>query len=304
LSVLSGDDIVIAAVCTEPLAGDQRTPLEAAYHKAAGEKPGETPALILACCPLLEAVGLEAVVENLDRVSGGTPVFGHVAIDSSSTFRLNQTIFNGACSRDALAFALVYGDISPQFFVANLSSESVQKQRGIITKSQGNVVMEINKMLPIDYLRKLGLFKDQGSWEMASFPFVLEYNDGTMPVARSIYFLSPEGYAMCAGNMPEGASLAIGDLTRTDVLRTTTETASATVAAEAGDRPVLMYSCSTRYMALGLDSLAELEAVDVCMGSGRPYQIAYAGGEICPVKDAGGKLVNRFHNCSFIACIL
>jgi hypothetical protein len=34
------------------------------------------------------------------------------------------------------------------------------------------------------------------------------------------------------------------------------------------------------------------------------YQFGYAGGEICPVPRPDGRLVNRFHNYSLIACVI
>jgi hypothetical protein len=35
-----------------------------------------------------------------------------------------------------------------------------------------------------------------------------------------------------------------------------------------------------------------------------PYVLAYAGGEICPVRGEDGKLRNHFHNFTFSLCVL
>jgi hypothetical protein len=47
-----------------------------------------------------------------------------------------------------------------------------------------------------------------------------------------------------------------------------------------------------------------MQELTQCLGDSFAYQFAYSGGEICPVKNQEGRLVNRFQNCSMIACLL
>ena len=57
-------------------------------------------------------------------------------------------------------------------------------------------------------------------------------------------------------------------------------------------------------LVLGANTTAEMEKIREAAGSERGYQFCYSGGEICPVYTESGELINRFHNCSLIACLL
>lgn len=302
LMVLTSDDVVFSAGVTESLAEEQEAPIKAAYRKA-GEGRSEKPALILAFAPFINTVGGERIVECLNQACGGLPVFGTLAIDTSPDFSLSETFFNGRNSRTALSFALLYGDIHPSFYLAAIPEEKIQKHRGVITKSSGNILKEVNKMPLLKYFRTLGLYSENGSWETLSFPFVVDYNDGTKPVVRSIFTIDENGYAACGGFVPENATIALGSLEHDDVLHTAGEILSKTREKKDG-ACLLMFACITRYLVLGADTTAEMEKVREITGGGREYQFCYSGGEICPVYTGTGSTVNRFHNCTFIACII
>jgi hypothetical protein len=133
--------------------------------------------------------------------------------------------------------------------LAPFPREKIKKQKAIITKAEGNILMELNDMPLSRYLEHSGLMD---AWvATVSFPLVIDYNDGTKPVLLSSCF-----------------------------------------------------SCLTRYPVLGMDTSAELEQVGPSIHNST-YQFCYSGGEICPVYVEKNKgLVNRFHNCTLIACVL
>jgi hypothetical protein len=49
---------------------------------------------------------------------------------------------------------------------------------------------------------------------------------------------------------------------------------------------------------------AEMKELAGSLNDSLVYQFAYSAGEICPVKNQNGQMVNRFHNFSLIACLL
>lgn len=299
LTVLTSDEVLFSAGVTQSLTEIQDAPLLAAYQAAREALPGE-PAMMLLCGPVINQLGGELLVEKLDAISGGIPLFGTLGSNHRTDFIRSYTIFNGQSHNDTLAFALVYGPIHPSFFVTTIPGEKIQHQKAIITKAAGNILMEIDHMPVQAYLEHLGLMD---AWVTSvSFPFLIDYNDGTKPVLRSIYTFTPEGYAVCGGRMPIGTTLMLGDIDYADVVYTTGETVKQIL--QVPDRScILMFSCLTRYVVLGPEPAAEMEQVRSSIHD-RAYHFCYSGGEICPVYNENGRLVNRFHNCTLIACVL
>ncbi len=303
LAVLTSDDVRFSAVMSQPLtSANLDANMREAFDRARGRRP-ETPALALAFAPMQLDVGSEAIAEAMFAAAGDTPVFGSVACDHTLELNTSYTFFNGKADAAAACMLLLYGDVQPRFFLKVISDEKIQKQKAIITGSEGSVLRKINGMPLMRYLEMLGVSKDNGIENIGVVPFIVKYTDGTPPVARAIYTITPEGHAICGGKMPVGSTLAVGRLDTDDILKT----AGSTVAqALTGDRPsaLLMLPCMARNMALGADFLAEMDVVRKTIGDTTPYLLAYAGGEICPDVRDDGNHINRFHNFTFIACSL
>lgn len=302
LVVLTSDDLDFSIGCTESLENEQEAPIAAAWQEAVKGKDGK-PAMMLVFAPFIINVGGEVFVETLSRINGGLPVFGTLAVDSTPQAVESKTFFKGKDSQTAMSFALLYGDVHPSFYVASIPDDKIQKQRGIITRSSGNILMEINNTPLIDYLKSLGLRQNGGTWESVTFPFIVDYNDGTKPVARSIYAITGEGYAVCGGFMPENATVSMGSLDFTDVIRSTSETVNTIMEQKQGSC-LIMFACLYRFLMLGANTTAEMEAIQDVAAGKQEYQFSYSGGEMCPVYTGEGTTVNRFHNCTFIACRL
>jgi maleate cis-trans isomerase len=98
--------------------------------------------------------------------------------------------------------------------------------------------------------------------------------------------------------MPKGATIAIGQLDKADILSTAEGALKV-----AGGEIVFAYSCMSRYLVLGADNNAEAEKVIAAAG-GVPYIFACSAGEICPLPDESGRLKNYFHNYAIIFCKL
>ena len=154
-----------------------------------------------------------------------------------------------------------------------------------------------------DYLESIGLSSGKGLEAMSSVPIMVDYNDGTQPVARAIYGLNEDGSALCGGVMPEGGTLTIGRLDVEDVL-ITAETSLEGIMQSGTPNGVILFPCLGRNMVLVLDPLAEIEATKRIIGDSAPWHLAYSGGECCPVYTKEGGTVNRFHNFTFIGCAI
>ncbi|MCL2757456.1 MAG: FIST C-terminal domain-containing protein [Coriobacteriia bacterium] len=304
LTVMTADDCQFAAAVTGPLQEDLEGMVQAAVREA-GSSLDETAKLALAFIPMFAMAGLggEIILDSLDRALEDVPIFGTVACDSdTATYHNTYTIFNGECFRDCLSFILLAGNVNPRFVVTSTSEHNLRKQQAVITSSVGSLLKQVNDMTAKEYFESIGLIAGKGVEGMSSIPFVVDYNDGTQPVARAIYGFNEDGSAVCGGVMPEGGSLSIGRMDVEDILLTA-ETSLLSLLAGGETNGVIMFPCLGRNMVLAMDPMAETDVVKSCIGS-IPWHLVYSGGECCPVYRKDAQPINRFHNFTFIGCAL
>ena len=303
LSVLTADDCRFATALSPALEGNVQAAISGTFQNAAAQL-AEQPGLVLAFLPMLSAVSGELMLHALNDAAAGAPVFGAIACDADTAYYSNTfTIHNGACSRDSMAILLISGNVHPYFVVASTSEQNLYKQQAIITSSEGSVLKEVNGMSARQYFASLGLSRGESIEGMSSVPFVVNYNDGSQPVARAIYSLNDDGSASCGGVMPEGGTLSIGRLDVDDILLTAGQSVKKLLEKE-DISGVIMFPCLGRNMVLGVTPLSEIEKVQGVLGDSVPWHLAYSGGELCPVYASDGSTVNRFHNFTFVACAI
>ncbi|MDR3200642.1 MAG: FIST C-terminal domain-containing protein [Spirochaetales bacterium] len=301
LSVLTSDDIRFVTLMSGPISEKNLdSPISSAYNSACQEKK---PDFILAYAPLMRTLGGSVIFNALNAVSGGIPMFGTFSCDHTLNFSESQVIRNGKTARDTMALILMFGNVDPKFYVTAIPEKNIMRHSFIVTESEGVILKRVNGMPLMDYLGTLGLAQKGGIEAIGSIPLLINYNDGTEPVALAIYGITPEGYAVCGGDVPVKATLSIGSLDYHGILETA-ETTIRKIPAGAEINGLLIYPCLSRNMMLGPNADDEMKKVIELLGGKYPYQICYAGGEICPFLDEGGKPVNHFHNFSFILCVL
>lgn len=303
LTVFTSDDIQFATGLSQPITSSDPSLLQAGYEAAAATLPGK-PSFMVAFAPLLTSVGGDFYVDSLTKISGGVPLFGTLAVDHHSDYHESRVIYNGEGYTDRLAFILFYGPIEPSFYIASVSDKILFRDKGVVTAANGNQLQTINNMPVSDYLLSLGLTKnEEGQIEgINSFPFIVDYNDGTQPVVRVMFALTPEGYAVCGGDIPVGATISVGSINASEVL-VTTQALLDEITKSNKKNGALLFSCVGRYFAQGYDTTAELQKVTGANWDSLPYTLCYSGGELCPVYDKNGKLTNRNHNDTFVACV-
>ncbi|MDR0929157.1 MAG: FIST C-terminal domain-containing protein [Oscillospiraceae bacterium] len=301
LSVLTSDELRFAAALSGSLVEQQEEPLRDAYERALATLPGK-PTMIFGFLPLILTVGGDQIVGALDQVTEGVPLFGTVTVDNTPEYFTASVIYNGQATREGMAMLLVYGDFNPSYYVASVSDSKIMMQRAVITASQNNVIYEVNNIPILTYLESLGLSSEGRIDGANAIPFIIDYNDGTKPVARSIIYGLPGGGVACGGIAPTGATLSVGSIDYADVMNTTSGILQTALEAGKPDG-LVMFSCLTRNLALGMESDAEMRKVQKSIDGAAPYQFTYSGGEVCPVYGPDGRLVNRFHNATFVACV-
>jgi hypothetical protein len=304
LTVLTSDDVSFATAVSGPVDAEDKAPIKKLYDEAAARLPGK-PSLILSFVPLLTSFGSDFYVDCMTEISGNVPNFGTLAVDHNPDYHDSMVLLNAGAWRDRFALLLFHGPIEPTFYIGTISDEKMFQEKGVVTASQGNQLQTVNGISMTDYLLSLGLTKNEEGTiaGINTFPIIVDYNDGTMPVVRAMFALTPEGYAVCGGNIPVGSTLSIGNFDAEEIVATTARTLETALANK--HDTMLIYSCIGRFFSQGYDSMAELGKLQKLMeGTDTVYMAAYSGGELCPVYTRDGDTINRNHNNSFVICAL
>ncbi|MDR1179983.1 MAG: FIST C-terminal domain-containing protein [Spirochaetales bacterium] len=303
LMVLTSDDVEFEAAVSGPISTADEAPLRAAYNAAAGKRRSP-PVFMISFVPLLLDISGDFFVKTFNAISGGIPNFGTLAVDHTSDYRTARTILGAQGFPDRCVFILLYGNIQPSFFIANISEEKAFREKGVVTAVRGNLLQTVNDLPISDYLSSLGLLKDSEGRIMGinSFPFILDYHDGTEPVVRVMFAIAPDGSAVCGGDMPLGSTLTVGKIDAEEVLKTT-DRILRHVLKEKKNGGILIFSCIGRYFALGYEVLREMQKITDTLSGGIPWHLTYSGGELSPVYGVDGKLINRNHNDTIVMCL-
>ena len=304
LMVLTSDEIIFATALSEPVMEEDEAPLRALYEKAASKLPGK-PALMLSFAPLLTNFGSDFYVERMTEISGNVPNFGTLAVDHNADYHDSRVLLGGESYPDRFALLLLHGPVDPIFLVGAISEEKVFSEKGIVTASVGKQLQTVNGAPVIDYLLSLGLSENEdGSITgINSFPIMVDYNDGTKPVARAMFAVTPEGHAVCGGNIPVGSTLSIGSFDPEEILATSRRTLEEASHVE-NHKTLLIFSCVGRFFSQGYEPMAEFQKIAEQLDSSFTYMAAYSGGELCPVYDQAGGTINRNHNNTIVICAL
>lgn len=299
LSVLTSDDVDFFTFVTKSLEEDLTGIAEAG--EVLDNDFTEKPEMVLTFSPLMFKYGGELLMTELRKAVKGIPIFGTNVCDHEKQYATSYTIHNKNIYKDSMVLTFFSGNFEPEFFVSNISTSNYHKQKALITKSSDHILMEVNDMPVLEYLKTLHVSKDDGIEGMNAIPLIVDYNDGTEPAAIASYMIDKDGYLVCGGNMPEGAALSIGTLDDVDVLKTSGNLALNILKRENAGGAII-FSCLSRFNILGLSNDREIKVLDEKLDS-IPYSVTYSGGEFCPLYNNDGDTVNRFHNFSIIACV-
>ena len=265
------------------------------YQEAAHGRSG-SPSLIL---PLAAITVGDTLVNALDALTNSqTPIFGSIAVGSTSDVSKTVVLHNKTVLNEGLAIIAVWGEIKTEFFISEIKKNSVQEKPAVITKSDGNIVHSINNTSVLEYLESIGISRDQAENNLQAIPFIVDMLDGAAPVARGFFGLNADGNLIASGSLPENSTIAAGTLDSDDVIRVTANTIENALSCDKS-KGILIFPCVSHFWVMESTPFTIIQdKIDNVI----PYQVFYSGGEICPVHDSNGKLYNRFHNFTCIAC--
>lgn len=303
ISVLTADDVMFSVARSGVITSENvNDVISSAYREAESALP-EKPALVLAYPPMILSIGNYPLANAIFKAAGNVPVFGTLSCSPRNDHQDSFTIVNGIAETASAALVLLSGNIHPDFLMGSIPERNLRKQHGIITKADGCMVYSVNDMNFVDYLEHNGFSKSSTiSNALYLIPFMVNFNDGSPPVARAIYSINDDGVAIFGSKMPEGKTISPSSLKYDGILETA-EKLLRQISLKKNINGILMYSCLVRHILLGVNNDDELNKIIETIDGAAPYQVCYSGGEICPVKNNAGEFINRMHNYTLIACV-
>ena len=306
--ILTSDDVEFFAGCSKGHKDDFSGSIERTFPILS-----EVSALPLKMAfvfpPLTDNNEGDSYVHVFEKLCGNVPIFGTLAVEEAIiSYAQTETIYNGESFEEEATYLLAFGNINPRFIVTSIPEKSSLIQAGTITKAEGNILYEIDGVPAVDFFERIGLAKDNKLVSGIEFmPFILSVsnkdNGQSSCFVRGFVSFLGDGSVLCRGTMYEGASLVIGSNSAEDILASSKKAIEA-LNKEQNIQAALIYSCVVRRIALVNDPQLELKSVRNSISPEIPFMIAYSGGEICPEFMTGNAVQNRFHNFSFIICLL
>jgi len=298
VTVITGDDISFKR---EFFTVDNNSEAEEHVKPAAARlTETEKPKLILFLCSLNVTASVDSVSKFVSEYTGGdVPIYGYVA--SASTENPFDAILHteGERYRNAFVLTAVYGNIVPEFKHVSVIKHDANVRKDIVTKSDVNILYEVNGMPLTEYLASINL----DTKKILGMIFLLTMEDGSK-TALCPYPINKETDSIpLLGNVPLGAQVSFAVCDSDEALNSSRVFAEELTENIKGAKGVLMASCILRVLALSKNT-AEFELINKAIAGKVNYLHAIAGGEICPSHGSNGSLVNNFHNVSLTACIL
>ena len=308
LTVLTSDEVSFTVGMTNGINRDNYEDEITKLYKNMRGKVKEDPSLIISFMPFVrDLAGYEAVAAA-DKAVGGIPIWGSVSSSLNFNYDTVKTICNGNHEQSGVAMLFLNGEVNPRYIVKSLPEQNISKTRGIITKSNGAILQEINDIPVSEYFGNMGIMLTLEN--LRSTPLVIYYSRSTEPITLAFYTAFDDGSILMGGEVPVGASVALGGIDEDTIIASCNMGIDEILKIE--DRQaVLMLPCVTRGIMMLLDTEGEMKLIRERLSKEEvPFVMGYAGGEICPMPIGDttalneGKLRNCFHNYTFNACVL
>jgi len=308
--VLTSDDVDFTVSHTDGFAGDYQGAIKRSLG-AAFDNSQKKPGLAMVFLPLIESISGDYFVDAIEAACGKMPIFGTTLLDDSfPDFSQCLAIYNDKALSYEMSYVLFCGEVTPRFLVAAVPPKiDITESGARITKAKGNIVYELNNMTAGEYMENIGLLAKGTAFKDALnllLPFLVTIDgaDDTRPFVRSLLHVLADGSAIFTGEMYEGAEVAFGSNNSDDIMAATTE-AVTLAAGEKDINAALIFSCISRQLVIGFDSMKELKQIQNILPESLPYIASFSGGEFSPTSvDSENIAQNRYHNYSLIICLL
>jgi hypothetical protein len=266
----------------------------------------EQPKLVM---PFL-AMGRYFTGDNLVNIVNALPepfpLYGTVAFNMNMVEGTHFTMLNDKASSDMHVFVALYGNIEPKFHIVSaFFDEDFQSGFATITGAEESVLKSIDGISTLQYLKEHRIIS--GTSTLVVLPAVLIYPNGTQVVRAFPGLVEGTEFFWATGSIKEGGKIKFAHLDSNKTVVSAEHIMKELTKLKEND--VMMYSCVARVWSLGKKYFAEAQEIvaradDYQQTNNVPlnYSLAYSGGEICPIWDKDGKMINILHNYTLVAC--
>ncbi len=300
LILLGSDSVEITAGLGRDVGKDMTAACAQAVASATSEITN-SPTLCITLPESLTTSG-QQIVESLEQALGeNVPVLGATAGDGFRLTGTRQFCGRTVCS-DSVPVLLFSGPLL--YSIAVASGWKPMGETGLVTRSVGTIVHEIDGRPAIDFYRqRLGAQGAPGP----EIPLAVLDEQGAVECLRATLAGVDEDTGAIAylGDVREGAMVQITVADRGAILEGCRESVRKAFADfPHGKTPAaaLFFSCAARKMLLGTHTGEEIGIVESVIGSQVPVCGFYGYGEIGP-RDTNDP-TSKYHNETFVSLIL
>jgi hypothetical protein len=320
LTTVTSDDVNFSIATSEPLTADNiASQIASTYNCAKASLEGE-PKLVLAFPPYLLGIMLDIYPRELERVSGGLPVFGGLPAHDD-THGSSAVYCGGSAASDRLTLLLMSGNVRPVMTVKN-SVGALANLKRTVTESSGNVIRRVGDETFVDFLRRFGIDVEkladprEKSISFTTYPLLIEKTGGEnpdgIPVVRTLHGVDLEkGSGTAIGEVPEGSVVSVGILHSKDKEKSSSDSVEDLLEKIAAGEAegyeystVFAVSCVARYYVMANKNTLETDMLRQKLPGGLSVSGYYSFGEICPTSIRSGKAANAAHNESRVRLAL
>jgi hypothetical protein len=310
--MITSDDVTFSIHSVEDTDKKSRGQLVDEITKLFSDLSGtETPKMVIPLLAMSQHFSGDDLVDTSNAMPEPFPIFGTIAFNMENKEGTHYVLANGKISASTYVFIAFYGNIEPKFHLTTaLAYDESFGDVGEITEAEGPVLKSVNGIPALAYLKKLGMITSDnavagsGIWAV---PAILAFPNGTKVVRAFLGIIDNTEHIFATGSMQEGVKIQFAYLDDGKTL--TSANALISDFCETKYNDFIAYSCAARAWSLGTKFFAESQTIadkakEYLSANKCPlnYSVAYSGGEICPVTDNTGKLINVLHNYTLIAC--
>lgn len=261
---------------------------------------GQTPKLCILFSDVLSSNG-ESIMEQLTSASNGVlPIVGGISGDSWRFLEAKQ-FYDNMSSSHISTFLLLAGSFDFSFGMD--SGWEPVGETGVVTKSDNNIVYEINQMPTLDFYKNI---LGENTMPSLELPIAVYDENGGFRFMRTTFenYDVSIGSVTYLGNVPVGSKVRITMVNRDSILAGTQSSISEafrTFPANTSPCIALCFSCSARRVLLGTRTIEECRIARKILGDNVQFSGFYTYGEYCPNIT---KLTNEFHNETFVVVLL
>ena len=263
-------------------------------------KLGQTPKLCILFSDVFKING-ETVMKQLTTLTKGKlPIVGGISADSWR-FIGSKQFYNKISSSSISSFLLLAGEFNFSFGID--SGWEPIGEMGTITKSEGNVIYEINHKPALEFYSNI---LGENTKPTLELPIAVYDENGDFRFMRTTFenYDNSNGSVTYLGNVPVDYKVRITMVNRESILAGTKSSIDQAVKTfPSNDLPIiaLCITCSARRVLLGTRTIEEYQIVNKKIGESVKFVGFYSYGEFCPNSN---KLANEFHNETFVVILL